>query len=113
MARTGFIAYGQTDPVLLPETCSIKIDGRGCELPPSYVVSIKSSEGEYMVAVVCDDHKDGIEHRLGMMQKSGMVPAGKIHFQPVKAVVTDCVAGMEEDYVEIELKRGADPESKP
>ncbi len=99
--------------MLLPETCSIKVDGRGCELPPSYVVSIKSKEGEYMVAVVCEDHKDGLERKLGAMQKEGKVPAGKIHFQPVKAVVTDCVSGMEEDYVEIELKRGADSDRKP
>ena len=63
--------------MLLPETCSIKIDGRGCELPPSYVVSIEAKEGEYMIAVVCDDHKDGMEHRLGAMQQAGKVPAGK------------------------------------
>lgn len=99
--------------MLLPETCSIKVDGRGCQLPPSYVVSVKSHEGEYMVAVVCDDHKDGLEHKLETMQKAGRVPAGKIHFQTVKAVVTDCVSGLEEDYVEIELKRGTDSDRRP
>ncbi|MEW5840826.1 hypothetical protein [Nitrososphaera sp.] len=100
--------------MLLPETCSIKVDGVGCNLPPAHVVSIQSRDGsgEYMVAVVCDDHKDGLEKRLQEMQKAGRVPEGRIHFQPVKLVVTDCVAGMEEDYVDIELKRGANSDRK-
>jgi hypothetical protein len=61
-----------------------------------------------MLAVVCDDHKSGLEAGLIVMQKGGKVPRGRIHFQPVKAVVTDCVMGMNEDYVEFELKRGAE-----
>ncbi|HVX01978.1 MAG TPA: hypothetical protein VHA09_02380 [Nitrososphaera sp.] len=104
--------------MLLPESCSVKVDGIECRLPPSYVVSIKSQKEdggnyeEYMVAVVCDDHKDGLEFKLASMQKAGRAPTGKIHFQAVKAVVTDCVAGMEEDYIEIELKRGIKPDLK-
>jgi hypothetical protein len=65
-----------------------------------------------MIAVVCDDHRDGLEKRLGDMQKAGKVPEGKVHFQPVRMVTTDCVAGMEEDYVDIELKRGASSDRK-
>lgn len=98
--------------MLLPEACSIKVDGVKCRLPPTYVVSIKSRDGEYMVAVVCDDHRDGLERRLAALQKEYKAPSGKIRFQPVKTVVTDCVAGMEEDYVEIELKRGAESDKK-
>lgn len=98
--------------MLLPETCSIKVDGTECRLPPAYVVSVRSHDGEYMVAVVCDDHRDGLERKLGEMQRAGRVPAGEVHFQPVKMVTTDCVTGMEEDYVEIELKRGTDSDRK-
>jgi len=98
--------------VLLPESCSVKLDGVACRLPPTQVVSIHASDGEYMVVVVCDDHRAGIEGRLRMLQKEGKVPAGQIRFQPVLPVVTDCVTGMEEDYVEIELKRGVDSERK-
>jgi hypothetical protein len=65
-----------------------------------------------MLAVVCDDHRAGIEARLVAMQKENRIPQGRIHFQPVKAVVTDCVTGMNDDYVEIELKRGADTDRK-
>lgn len=75
-------------------------------------MSVKSNEGEYMLAVVCEDHKSGIEARLLSMQKESKVPQGKIHFQPVKAVVTDCVMGMNEDYIELELKRGVESDRK-
>jgi hypothetical protein len=93
--------------VLLPEQCSVKVDGEPCHLAPEYIVSVKSNEGEeYMLAVVCHDHKNGIEARLVAMQEQNKIPQGQIHFQPVKTVVTDCVTGMNEDYVELELKRG-------
>lgn len=73
-----------------------------------HVVSVKSQEGEYMLAVVCDDHKSGLEARLIAMQKENKIPQGRIHFQSVKAVVTDCVIGMNEDYIELELRRGVE-----
>ena len=65
-----------------------------------------------MLAVVCDEHKSGLEARLIAMQKEGKVPHGRIHFQLVKAVVTDCIMGMNEDYVELELKRGVESDRK-
>ena len=98
--------------VLLPEHCSAKVDGVECQLAPEYVVSVKSHEGEYMLAVVCRDHRNGIEARLLAMQKESKVPQGKIHFQQVKAVVTDCVTGINEDYIELELKRGVESDRK-
>jgi hypothetical protein len=98
--------------MLLPEHCSAKVDGEECQLAPSYIVSVQLQEGEYMLAVVCDDHKSGLEARLIAMQKEGKVPHGRIHFQPVKAVVTDCVMGINEDYIELELKRGVESDRK-
>lgn len=97
----------------MPESCSVKVDGVECRLPPTQVISIQAKDGEYMVAVVCDDHRAGLECRLRVLQKQRRVPEGRIRFQPVLPVVTDCVTGMEEDYVEIELKRGAESEQKP
>ena len=96
----------------MPEHCSAKVDGQECQLPPSYVVSVKSHEGEYMLAVVCDDHKSGIQSRLVALQKENRIPQGKILFQPVKAVVTDCVMGINDDYVDLELKRGVKSDRK-
>jgi hypothetical protein len=98
--------------VLLPESCSVKVDCIQCKLPPTHVVSVQAKDGEYMVAVVCDDHMTGIDVKLRMLQMQGSIPEGRIHFQPVLPVVTECVTGMEEDYVELELKRGLDSERK-
>ena len=96
----------------MPERCCAKVDGQECKLAPSHVVSVKSPEGEYMLAVVCDDHKGGLEARLIAMQKENKIPQGRIHFQTVKAVVTDCVMGINDDYIELELKRGVESDRK-
>jgi hypothetical protein len=98
--------------VLLPGRCSIKVDGQECQLAPSYVVSVSSQEGEYMVAVVCDDHRSALKERLIAMQKASKIPQGNIIFQPVKMVATDCVMGMNDDYVDLELKRGIESDRK-
>jgi hypothetical protein len=92
------------DNVLLPLHCSARVEGEECKLAPSYIISVKSHEGEYMLAVVCDDHKNVLEPRLVAMQEANKIPQGSIHFQPVKAVVTDCVTGINEDYIELNSK---------
>ena len=86
--------------MLLPEKCSIKVDGSACQLAPTFVVSIDSDQGEYMMAVVCDDHKDILQGKLALMQRDAKIPAGRIKFESVKTVTTDCVVGMNEDYVD-------------
>jgi hypothetical protein len=91
--------------VLLPEHCSAKIEGEECQLAPSYVVSVESDEGEYMLAVVCNNHKSALEARLIAMQEAKKIPQGSIHFQPVKAVVTNCITGIDEDYIELNEKK--------
>ncbi len=65
-----------------------------------------------MLAVVCDDHRSALEERLVAMQKANRIPQGRINFQPVKMVTTDCVTGMNDDYVDLELKRGIDSDRK-
>jgi hypothetical protein len=91
--------------VLLPEHCSAKVEGEECQLAPSYVVSVMSDEGEFMLAVVCDDHKDALEPRLFAMQKAKKLPQGIIQLQPIKAVVTDCVTGIDEGYIGFKEKK--------
>ena len=98
--------------MLLPEKCSIRVEGRPCLLPPAFVVSVSSEEGEYMLAVVCDEHREVLGQKLVTLQEQGKVPTGQIKFESVKTVVTDCVIGMNEDYVDIELKRGVESERR-
>jgi hypothetical protein len=66
-----------------------------------------------MLAVVCEDHRAILEGKLAAMQKAGKVRQGRINFQPVKMVVTDCVTGMDDDdYIDIELNRGVESNRK-
>ena len=106
------LRYQLRQDVLLPKRCSIRVDGQECQQAPSYVVSVSSSEGEYMLAAVCEDHRAILEGKLAAMQKAGKVRQGRINFQPVKMVVTDCVMGMDDDYIDIELKRGVESDRK-
>ncbi|HYX55466.1 MAG TPA: hypothetical protein VE818_04850 [Nitrososphaeraceae archaeon] len=71
----------------------------------SYIVSIASLTEDYMIGVVCNDHRNGLEERLKVMQSTGNVPAGDIKIQPVKIVSTDCIRGTDDDYYEVSSKR--------
>jgi hypothetical protein len=83
--------------MLLPERCSLRINGDICQLPTSYIVSINSQSGEYMIAAVCSSHMKKLENRLHVMQLEG-----NIKFQPLKMVTTNCIKGINDDYIEIE-----------
>jgi len=67
---TKFLYYFSTDFImLLPNSCSLKMGDNGCEIPPSYVVSINTQNEEYMIGVVCKEHMGEIEKRLGGAQQ--------------------------------------------
>jgi len=83
---------------LLPDRCSIKGKGGDCPNTPSYVVSIMHDSGEYMVGVVCEEHRSLMEGRLDAMQSNGDLPKGSIKFVELKPVGTDCVANYLDDY---------------
>lgn len=63
---------------MLPGRCSIKDKNGDCPNPPTHVVSITHDSGEYMVSVVCEEHRDGIEKRLLKMQSDGEILQGRI-----------------------------------
>lgn len=91
--------------LLLPQRCSLIVNGNACELPPSYIVSINAKTDQYMIGVVCEDHMKQMKKRLELMQSAGRVPNGSIQFQRVKIVSTDCIRGTDDDRMEVELKR--------
>lgn len=76
---------------MIPERCSISIKGRACTIPPSRIVSIISGDEEYMIGLVCSDHVLLMKTKALSMQNSGKLGMGKIKFQKIKPVMTDCV----------------------
>ncbi|HEX2014343.1 MAG TPA: hypothetical protein VLA68_03865 [Nitrososphaera sp.] len=98
--------------MILPEHCSLKTEGKECPLAPSYVVSVVSDDGEYMLAVVCDDHRSVVEQRLRELQDNEKIRKGRIKFESIMTVVTDCIVGLNDDYVDLELKRGVESDRK-
>jgi hypothetical protein len=76
---------------MVPERCSIMTEGRICAMPPSHIVSILSENEEYMIGLVCSDHILLMKSKTLSMQKSGKIGNGKIRFQKIKPVMTDCV----------------------
>jgi hypothetical protein len=81
---------------MAPERCSIMIDGKVCSLPPSRIVSILLEKEEYMVGLVCNEHIMLIKRKALSMQNSGKINRGKIRFQKVKPVMTDCILNLKE-----------------
>lgn len=76
---------------MVPERCSIMIKGRICDMPPSHIVSILSDNEEYMIGLVCSNHISLMKSKTTTMQNSGKINKGKIRFQKIKPVMTDCV----------------------
>lgn len=91
--------------MLLPQRCSLIVSGDACQHSPSFIVSINAKNDQYMIGVVCKDHKKQMEKRLESLQAIGNVPKGVIQFQPIKIVSTNCIKGTDEDYMETESKR--------
>ncbi len=82
---------------MLPNRCSIRDRSGDCPNPPSYSVSIRDDSGEYMVGVVCDEHRQHMERMVDEKQKNGALPAGSVRFIELKSVGTDCIKGYPDD----------------
>jgi hypothetical protein len=80
---------------VLEGSCSEHLD---CPLPPSYIVSVIDNEEEYMIAVVCQDHRDQMEKWLKALQSLRKIPQGKTKFQDINLIVTDCIHDKTDNY---------------
>jgi hypothetical protein len=96
----------------LPESCSFVAGSSRCQIPPAFVISVKANESDYMVGVACQEHKDVLLEKMASLQKSGRLPQGAISFQTISTVTTDCVVGLNDDYVDIELQRSIESDRK-
>jgi hypothetical protein len=78
--------------VTLPKSCSFRSQQTDCNLPPSYILSLVDSDNnEYMIGAVCDVHKEAIKARIQALQSSSKMPNGKIKFNPVVILGTNCL----------------------
>ncbi len=94
------ILFFPTRPVF-PDRCTVKEKGRQCASPPEFVISVTVGSGEYMVGVTCGRHKRGVSEKIESLQQEGKIPDGKISFEPLKAVGTDCIKGSADDLIQI------------
>ncbi len=86
---------------MLPDKCSVAKNGKQCQSPPEFTITVSSSDGEYMVGVTCARHRATVSEKLTQLQSKGSVPKGAISFSAVKAVGTDCVKGSPDDLIQI------------
>ena len=87
--------------MLLPDKCSVREKGRDCVNPPEFVVSIVSSDGEYMVGVTCQRHKGVVSKKVNALQEQDVLLKGKLNFEPLKAVGTDCINAKPDDLIRL------------
>lgn len=87
-----FLLYqDKTELLLLPKQCSFRAENKPCNYPPSEIISVITEGGEYMVGVICSQHKSLIRERIEQHQAKGQIPDGKIRFQDIKMVTTNCM----------------------
>jgi hypothetical protein len=77
--------------VTLPRKCSFRDKHLDCQLPPSYIISVTDNEEEYMIAVVCQDHRNQMEKWLKDLQSLRKIPQGKAKSQKIDLIVTNCI----------------------
>lgn len=70
-------------------------------MPPEFVISVQSKDGEYMVGVTCDGHKTAFAQKLEVLQKEGKVPQGAINFTGLKPVGTACIKVDPDDLIQL------------
>ena len=86
---------------MLPERCSVRENEKSCVNPPEFVICVKIEQDEYMVGVTCSNHKNAVSKKIEILQKEGKVPLGKINFDPLKPVGTDCIKGDASDLIQL------------
>jgi len=83
----------------LPKSCSFRFNQGNCAVPPSYILSLQDNDNnEYMIGAVCESHKDALKTRIEALQASSKMPKGKIKFEPVVILGTNCLKIPDEEY---------------
>lgn len=83
----------------LPRSCSFRSQQTNCNLPPNYILSLEDNDNnEYMIGAVCDTHKEAVKARIQALQANSKIPSGKIKFNPVVILGTNCLKIPHEEY---------------
>lgn len=54
-----------------------------------------------MVGAVCDLHKEAMKFRIKSLQEASKIPQGKVNFNPVVILGTDCIKGLDQQSGDI------------
>jgi hypothetical protein len=77
---------------LLPSECCIRIRGKECVNTPEWIVSILDNENEYMIALVCNEHREVVtritEGTIGQLHNNS--DRCMLRFTKIKSVATAC-----------------------
>ena len=87
--------------MLLPDKCSIREGSKDCVNPPEYVITVVSNDDEFMLGITCERHKTSVFSKIGSLQNHGKIPKGKIKFENLKSVQTDCIRGDPDDLIQL------------
>lgn len=87
---------------MFPDRCSVRERGKQCVNPPEFVISVLANDGEYMVGVTCQKHKEAVSDKIKILQGSSKIPKGKINFSGLKAVGTDCIRADPDELIQID-----------
>ena len=88
--------------IMLPERCSVKQNNKDCVNPPEYVIEVIHDEETYMVGITCQAHKNIVSTKILELQTTGKIPTGKLQFEKLKAVGTDCVRIDPDDLIQLD-----------
>ena len=87
---------------MIPDRCSVRESKKQCVNTPEFVISVFVDDGEYMVGVTCEKHKQVVSEKVKILQNEDKIPNGKINFSALKAVGTDCINAKPEDFIQID-----------
>ncbi len=87
---------------MFPDRCSVREREKQCVNPPEFVISVLANDGEYMVGVTCQKHKEAVSNKIKILQGSGKISKGKINFSGLKAVGTDCIRADPDELIQID-----------
>ena len=70
--------------------------------PPEYVIEIIHGDDTFMVGITCETHKDVVSTKILELQSNDKIPKGKLQFEKLKAVGTDCVRIDPEELIQLD-----------